>query len=229
MAGGEPLVVSAQHGRGRIVQFAIPCDDAWTSLPLRLVYLPMMQQLILDLAGQGKADRIDVGQPIAVPLSEFDAMARESAAAAGDPPQDGGTYTLELPDGDEVSLQPSDDQSPRLTWSETGQAGTYRFRRITSAGKSDTEPTIASTIRVIDVPEVESQLRDAPPDQLAAAAERLDATVYTEIDQLRNDDRVRRFGREIWRWLLLALLLFLILELFVQQRLVRSTIPVGTS
>ncbi len=54
MANGDPIVLAARRGRGRVVQFAVPCDAAWTTLPMRLVYLPMMQQLVLDLAGSRK-------------------------------------------------------------------------------------------------------------------------------------------------------------------------------
>ncbi len=239
MVGGDPLVVSAIRGRGQIVQFGIPCDTDWTTLPLRLVYLPMMQQLVLDLAGKGKAERIDVGQPIYVPLREFETVALDGAMNAEQEATRSSTYTVELPGGEEVTLQPSEDGSPRLIWSETRQPGSYRFRRLTAPQLKDpkqadpkqaeSEPLIAATLRVVDVPTIESSLRDVQPDRLSAAAEKLGATVYTNMEDIRSDDRVRRFGREIWRWLLFALLLFLILEMFVQQRLVRSTLPVETS
>jgi hypothetical protein len=228
MIGGDPLVVSAARGRGQIVQFAIPCDAAWSSLPLRMVYLPMMQQLVLDLAGKGKAERIDVGQPITVPLREFDVM-----ASSGDPGLANQaaevSFTVELPNGDEVAVRPSEDGSSRLAWADTRRPGTYRFRRSTAPEAEEAEPVIASTLRVVDVPEVESQLRDVPAERLSAAAEKLEAGVYTNLADIRGDDQIRRYGREVWRWLLLALLAFLILEMFVQQRLVRSTIAVGAS
>lgn len=50
-ADGEPLVVRAPQGAGQIVQWAIPCDTGWSNLPLRPAFVPMMQQLMLALAG----------------------------------------------------------------------------------------------------------------------------------------------------------------------------------
>ncbi len=227
MLEGDPLVVSAARGRGQIVQFGIPCDAAWSSLPLRMVYLPMMQQLVLDLAGQGKAERVDVGQPINVPLRDFDVMAAADAEQANQQGQI--SFTVELPSGDEVSLRPSEDGATQLTWSDTRRPGTYRFRRSTASDNGAGEPVIASTLRVVDVPELESQLRDVGPDRLSASAGKLDAVVYTDLADIRGDDQIRRYGREIWRWLLLALLFCLVFEMFVQQRLVRSTIAAGAS
>lgn len=222
MADGKPLVVSATRGRGQIVQFAIPCDDSWSTLPLRLVYLPMMQQLVLDLAGKGKAERIDVSEPIAVPLREFDLA---DTGVSDSKQVDSTSYTAQVPGGDEVSTQPVGDVSPRLAWTETDQPGTYWFRRITTI-KGDADPLVASTLRVVDVPEIESQLRDVSPDRLSAASGELNANVYTSVADIQADDRLERYGREIWPHLLAALLLFLILEMFIQQRLVRSTITV---
>ena len=41
-----------------------------------------------------------------------------------------------------------------------------------------------------------------------------------------GDDRQRRFGREIWRWLLALLLLALLGELLLQQKAVAKVSPV---
>jgi hypothetical protein len=62
---------------------------------------------------------------------------------------------------------------------------------------------------------------------LASAAESLDANVYTELASLQSDDRTRRFGREIWRWLLLLLLIAMIGELLLQQNLLNRPFAMG--
>jgi FtsH-binding integral membrane protein len=48
------------------------------------------------------------------------------------------------------------------------------------------------------------------------------ANVYTDLATLQSDDRTRRYGREVWRWLLIGLLVAMIAELFLQQRAVRT-------
>jgi hypothetical protein len=77
-------------------------------------------------------------------------------------------------------------------------------------------------MRIAEVPSIESQLRDTDPARLAAAAKLVEANVYSDVAELQSDDRTRRFGREIWRWLLLALLVVLVAELWLQQQSIKS-------
>ena len=213
MANGDPIALSARRGRGRVIQFAIPCDTGWSTLPLRLVYLPMMQQLVLDLAGSRKQTTVDVGKAFAVPTKELidrvpaDTKLDNSKAIS---------YTLEYPGHPETEIQPSDENSPQLQVPTTSVGGNYLFRQ--NMPILDGAPLVASTLRIVEVPPIESQLRDAAAERLAAAASTLEANVYTDIIELQNDDRTRRHGREIWRWLLVGLLVLMIAELLLQQR-----------
>jgi hypothetical protein len=223
MANGDPLIVSARRGRGRIVQFAVPCDTAWTSFPTRLVYLPMMQQLVLDLAGSRKQTTVDVGTGFSVPTSETSSLLPEEAKPS---PERQPTFTLGLSGKPEVPIQPSDDVSPRLLVATTTQPGTYRIRQMTPMAEG--KPLLTSTLRVVEVPAIESQLRDVDPSRLAAAAEAVQANLYLDVETLQADDRTRRFGREIWRWLLVGLLVVMIAEVLLQQRSIRAPL-VGAS
>ncbi len=219
MSNGDPLVVSARRGRGRVVQFAVPCDAAWTSLPMRMVYLPMMQQLTLDLAGSRKQTTVAVGNGFSVPTAELTALLPDGAAV-----DDGekATYTIQEPGGSEVAMEPTDEASPQLVVAACAVPGSYQIRRQTPI--KEQPPIVSHTLRVAEVPVIESQLRDADPSRLAAAAELVEANVYTDLQTLRSDDRTRRYGREIWRWLLVGLLVAMIAELFLQQRSVRSAV-----
>lgn len=213
MANGDAIVLSARRGRGRVVQFAIPCDTAWSTLPMRLVYLPMMQQLVLDVAGSRKQTTLDIGKAFSVPTSELSRSIPEDAAS--DPNQPA-TFTVESPGQNETEIEPSVESSPQLTLPSTTIAGSYVFRQTTP--QKDGEPVVTSTLRVVEVPSSESQLRDAEPDRLSSAASLLEAQVYADVSELQSDDRTRRHGREIWRWLLVGLLVAMIVELLLQQR-----------
>ena len=212
-SGGDPLAVSAKRGRGRVVQFAIPCDTAWSTLPLRTVFLPMMQQLVLDLAGSRKQTTVDVGEGFSVPISELTATIPEGAEVDLAEPDE---YRLEPPGMPESMIFPDDERSPVLIVARAQQTGTYRLRKSTPL--VDAPPILTSTMRVVEVPAIESQLRDADPSRLAAAAEMVGANVYRDLESLQSDDRTRRYGREIWRWLLAALLVALVGELLLEQR-----------
>ena len=245
MSNGDPLVVSAQRGRGRIVQFAIPCDDSWTSLPLRRIYLPMMQQLALDLIGSGRATTVMTGEPMVVLMDEFrqpdnvqtdtkDATSKSKATkptgktadkgAADERDTEPAFFTVQTPRSSEITIEmPNDPQSPdatELVWTQTNQAGLYRFRQILP--QADGKRIVTATVRVAEVPAEESQLRDAEPARIAAVAEMIGATVHTETNTIESAEQNRRYGREIWRWFLYALLLAMILELLVQQQIVHK-------
>jgi len=224
MANGDPIAVSARRGKGRVLQFAIPCNTAWSSLPMRLVYLPMVQQLVLDLAGSRKQTTVDVGRGFAVSLAEFE-MAN---AAPGEPPDaaktpskgDKGdarvTYSVEYAGEPEELIESVEEGDKELLIPSTQVGGTYVFRKTTA--QKEGNPEISSTLRVVEVPADESKLRDVEAARLATAADLIDANVYTDRQELESDDRTRRFGREMWRWLLIGLLILMIGELLLQQR-----------
>ena len=230
MANGDPIAVSARRGNGRVLQFAIPCNTAWSSLPMRLVYLPMVQQLVLDLAGSRKQTTIDVGRGFAVSLDELGSAVEpgtspQSADATTrnmTPPGQRVSYSVEYAGEPEVLIETTD-QDRELLISSTDVGGTYVFRKTTL--QKDGESEINSTLRVVEVPAEESKLRDVESGRLAAAAKLIDAKVYTDMQDLENDERTRRFGREMWRWLLIGLLVLMVGELLLQQSISR----VGTT
>ena len=230
MANGDPIAVSARRGNGRVLQFAIPCNTAWSSLPMRLVYLPMVQQLVLDLAGSRKQTTIDVGRGFAVSLDEFASAIEPGTSPQSDDattrnmatPGQRVSYSVEYAGEPEVLIETTD-QDRELLISSTDVGGTYVFRKTTP--QKDGESEISSTLRVVEVPAEESKLRDVESGRLAAAAKLIDAKVYTDMQDLENDERTRRFGREMWRWLLIGLLVLMIGELLLQQSISR----VGTT
>lgn len=224
MANGDPIAVSARRGRGRVLQFAIPCNTAWSSLPMRLVYLPMVQQLVLDLAGSRKQTTVDVGRGFAVSLDEFVAASKsdlQNPEQASSTTQDSKkepsvTYSVEYAGEPEELIEGVEDGDRELLIPSTQVGGTYIFRKTASQKEGSAE--VSSTLRVVEVPANESKLRDVEAARLATAADLIEANVYTDMQELEDDDRTRRFGREMWRWLLIALLILMIGELLLQQR-----------
>ncbi|MGB7343016.1 MAG: BatA domain-containing protein [Pirellulaceae bacterium] len=248
---GSPMVVSAGRGRGQVFQFAVPCDASWTTLPLRLSFLPMMQQMVLDLAGRQKTTTVDVGQPLSIPLAELapeltPEFIKRLSESSDDKPTEPVRFFVQVPGEAETTMTPTEGSSPELQWLHTSIPGAYVFRSARnpvpaeSSGKGEkqidkqsinelAEDVVTKTLRVVDVPPIESQLRMAAPDRLAAVADKIDATIFTQLSEIQSDDRTRRFGREIWRWLLLALLAAMVGELFLQQHLVGRRTTAGVN
>ena len=60
LANGDPLLVEQAVGAGRMIWVATTADRDWTDLPLKTVYLPLIQSLAQHLAG-GKRGQLDPG------------------------------------------------------------------------------------------------------------------------------------------------------------------------
>lgn len=207
LADGRPLVIAHEQGAGTVVRIAIAAHPGWSNLPLRPAFVPLMQQLMLAVAGRGPAGEVGVGEPIRVPLSEFDRIGGPIGGAA--------RYTVEPPGEAESAIEPRRDGEPSLVFPDTDRPGVYRFRRF---GKDDsgTERTSA-TLRVAEVDAAESQLRDAAPERVRAFAEAVGGRVFGNLDTLLAEEQTDRFGREVWRWLWLGLLGVMVGELVVAQ------------
>ncbi len=65
LASGDPLVVEAPAGRGRVVWVTTSADTSWTYLPLWPSYVPLIQEM-LDFLIRGQLERqnIGVGEPL---------------------------------------------------------------------------------------------------------------------------------------------------------------------
>lgn len=236
LGNGDPVAVLARRGSGKVVQFSIPCDTEWTSLPLRLVFLPMIQQLVLDLAGNQEQVNVDVGDGLAIATKSLEPklLSENQGVSESTLPEPNTSrqiddkrdvqYGVRLPNGDELSLESTGGIFPRLILPSTIESGVYRFHAKTPI--VDALPVQSETVRLASVPPTESVLRDADPERLNAAAELAGASLYRDVAALTSDDQQRRFGREIWRWLLALLLLALLGELLLQQKAVAKVSPV---
>jgi aerotolerance regulator-like protein/VWA domain-containing protein len=60
LANGDPLLLEQKVGAGRIMFMATSADRDWTDVPLKTVYLPLIQSLSQYLAG-GKRGSLDAG------------------------------------------------------------------------------------------------------------------------------------------------------------------------
>ena len=60
LANGDPLLVEQKIGDGKVIFVTTTADRDWTDLPLKTVYLPLIQSLTQYLAG-GKRGQLDPG------------------------------------------------------------------------------------------------------------------------------------------------------------------------
>jgi len=205
MDNSLPLIVEHAFGQGRVVLFATSPQPDWTNLPVRRVFVPLVNRLIGYLSGSGPVESgSEVGDELALLRGGWDYRT---------------PLTVLRPDGVEVPV------SVRLQGAEpiaclapeaVNQAGFYRLTNNLPA--SD-----ASRLHAVNSPR-----RESIPDVLDAASlseysgrwrahvVRSDAVgrdnegrIARQIDSLLTDDRS---GLQIWNVLLWTVLVIVMFE-----------------
>jgi len=199
--GGLPFMAERNYGKGKVVQFVVPCDADWSNLPLRPFYLPMMQRLMAYLATDVMPPRnLLPGQIIAALFP-----AREA----------GRNMVLVLPSGEEVNVKAHEaGQRSLVEYALTQQPGVYTLK---------VEP--APDIHFVVQPSFdESNLERLTENELEAVAENLGARIVRSAQEFQSLDRDQRFGREIWQPLLWTVLALLFLEQLLQMWISRRNV-----
>ncbi|MGB0583064.1 MAG: BatA domain-containing protein, partial [Limisphaerales bacterium] len=113
--GGQPFLAERKYGRGKVLQFSVPCDADWSNLPMRPFYLPLMQRMVAYLASASTPPRnLKPGEMISAHFP-----AREA----------GREMILETPTGDEVGLQITGGEgSSVVEYDQTLDAGVYKLK-----------------------------------------------------------------------------------------------------
>jgi len=206
LEGGQPLVAIGGSGRGQVLQFATTSNERWTTLPVRPVFVPLVQRLFAHLAlGRGGNATPVAGEPITIsgvlPESRWTVTTPDGQTqvlVAGSPQDESNRDASEQPLGATTST---------LVLPVAKSAGAYRF---------ETDDKVIWS--GVNVPDVDLKPDAVDPQVHQEAAERLGATFHRSTEDYLADDANRRFGRGIWRLVLVALLAAMILEPVLQQR-----------
>ncbi|MBN2136826.1 MAG: BatA domain-containing protein [Sedimentisphaerales bacterium] len=191
----DPFLVEKQFGKGRVIQCCTACDDDWSNLPARPAYLPMMQQLVTYLASTVYPPRnVNVGQQLAALLPPENAG---KTAVLTDPEGKRHELSAILKD-DHCLVEFADTELPGLYVLETPENETIHFVVNTSSEESD--------LTLLD------------DTEFAELAMQMKAKPVSSAQQYLQFDQRRRFGREMWKWLLAAVLLLVFVEILLQQR-----------
>jgi hypothetical protein len=198
LENGDPLIVERRYGAGVVVQVATACDADWSTLPMQPAFLPLVQQLVTTMASQVMPSRnIETGEPLVAILPSGSA---------------GLSLALASPDGTRHTVRPvARGASSVVQFDRTAQPGVYTL----------TSPDAQAIHFVARAQRSESNLRRLTSEELAALAEDLGADVVDSAQDFLELERTRRHGREIWRFLLLAVVALMFTEMFLQQRFAR--------
>jgi hypothetical protein len=191
---GDPFLAEHSYGQGRVILGCGPIDADWSNLPLRPCFLPLVQELVTYLASHVYPPRnLQVGQTLTalLPPKEIDGM-----AVVVDPA--GGQHQRRIVDRDGKGV---------LEFGDTAQPGVYLVHT----------PSRETIHYAVATPYEESRLARLNDDELRALGEELNATVVDSWDAYRDQERQRRFGREIWKPLLALVLVLLFAEILLAR------------
>jgi hypothetical protein len=199
LSSGDPLMLEKEVGDGLVVQVATACDADWSDLPLRPVFVPLMQQLVASLASRvAPPQNIATGEPV---ISVF-------GGEFGDAP-----LSLTTPAGERRTIQLQDLEGRAVArFVDTQRPGIYTL----------TGPEAEAIHYVAQSSRDESKLEILEDDDIRDVAEPLLATTVTSAKEYLRRDRNWRHGREVWKFLLALVLLLMFTELFLQQRFARD-------
>jgi hypothetical protein len=187
---GAPWLLEHQVGRGRVVFAASTADLEGNDLATRPVYVPLMQRLVLWMAGsldEAADGELVVGEPLEI---------------AGGPGLVGARLSVESPGGArrEVEFRAADGGSLAVA-AETGDVGFYRWSHPGRAG-----------VAAVNVPSEESDLVQLSADQIEERLRPVRAELVEVTPTGTAGDPARLGVQSLTRPILVALLALLVLE-----------------
>jgi len=198
---GDAALVAAQVDRGRVLVWASSADDSWNDLPLKSVFAPFWQQMLRHVDNYKENRRwLEVGETIAPQGLLADAALRQGKGVL----DAGQAIVLLDPDKKRIPLQASS------AVAAVERAGFYEVR---SSG--------LNTSVAVNPVSRESDLAPGDAAEMVAGwiSHEAQAAAAAGIgDRPPAEDQERREG--FWRFLLLAVLVFLLSEAVLANRLV---------
>ncbi len=195
---GSPAVVEGAFGRGRIIEFSSTADTEWNDLPVRPVFVPLIQRMLgAVLAGQSSSLNIPVGGHFVFPCDSADLGKDVDFLAPGSPAPRHLRGKVREKNG-----------APLLQFDDTDRAGAYE-------ALIRGEPPIRFATQAN--PE-ESRLEEEA--RLATLAPEARVVRAGHGDLLR--DTIQRGGREFWAIVVSLAVAVACIESFVAARSSRS-------
>lgn len=220
------VLAKKRFGQGWVMQCGINPDPQWSNLATRPVYVPLMQRLTLALLGEGMQppQQFITGQIPTFTLKNLKLESKDSAKALPDMDSSwewiepyGAVSKLTISEKPKkISGEQSEAQKsvnpPMIRW-----PGVYRLKSPDGSSTVNGQVFLAA-----GVPASESDTKLMTQEQLQQLASSIGATTADSADSFQVMQQVRRDGKEIWRPLVMVLLVFLFGEIFLARRVTRG-------
>ncbi len=196
---GEAVLAERRVGDGRVLMLSTSAHIGWSNLPLRPIFLPLVTRLTFNLAGAEDARHtLLAGSPLVMPVDD---VSREVGVE------------VVPPSGETIRLTTEDAGAGRqeFRYNDTHQVGVYRLRLLESARGRQIAYSVNFDSREADARKIERetlQARFGTTPVLFADPDKLSST----FDELRQ-------GKSLWSMFLTGVLIVLVFETFVSNRL----------
>jgi hypothetical protein len=208
---GSPALVEKSVGLGKVVVCASTADAEWNNLPYKPAYLPLLHELIAYLRQGAEGRRnVAVGEPLLKALSVRDA---------------GRTARVIAPDGRAVTVRATlDKRGCLLTFPKTDRAGNWEMREIgKESPRFQSGGNVIAESFAVNLQTAESDLTPMPPSELARLIPDARFHVIDDPDNLRAAIQQSRLGIELWRHLIGAAMVLVLLEAWLAQKFGRRS------
>ncbi len=202
---GDPYLIERRFGQGVVLLFTSNADLRWSNMPLKPVFLPLMHRITYWLAGRGSAAReLVAGDTIRQPVPSRLASAE---------------LRLERPRGGPETVRPvlagipgdtGGAKLPTLVYDETDAAGIYTVRAPSAPDDAASAPVEVHVC--VNVDPRESDLTPLAPQALKSLFRAAPLEYVTADEDVARVVRTSRHGREMWRYLAVAVCLLLMTE-----------------
>jgi hypothetical protein len=189
----EPIIAEKQLGRGRVVLFGGAAERGWTNMVVEPGLYPLLLHEAITYVGRQPHERpFTVAEPLLLPLpvKEDAAIAAVTFDQAGGQPvrltptRGGGQTFVELPGGPD-------------------RPGFYEIR---------TDPPTTTLYAALNVDPRESRVQALSDSALRDAFQGLNVRLVPQGDRVDVSVQESRVGKELWKQLLMAVLLVLLAE-----------------
>ena len=201
MENGDPFLAEKKVGKGIVIQMATSVDGDWSNLPVRSCYLPLSQQITTYLADQVTPPRnLPAGATFTHYLPEKEA---------------GTKLTVQTPDGSAYVVKAVKRGTQAVAeFSETREPGTYE---MSGEGIGKIKFVALSSIRESLLERMSKEEILSAGAELSQTVDYIDASEKDALSEYLELDGNRTYGREMWKYLLLAVVLLIFLEVILQR------------
>lgn len=181
-------------GKGELFLFTSSIDPEWSDVAYSSLFAPLIYRSVLYLSqGTEGSKTILSGETITVSIDTGNVASK---------------YCVEIPDGSEIKILPEMKRDQFvLGFSSTTLPGFYRFY----------EDKNLIGIRTVNIDPAESDFRVIDEKTLHSYFEHIDFRIVHKNDQLEEIISAVRWGRELWKEMLIFGLMVLIIEMLIMR------------